>query len=104
MAEFSEMVWELAKNIPKGKVTTYNEIAKAVGNPRACRAVGQALKRNSYAPMVPCHRVINWDGSVGGFRGSTVGKEKSLLLAKEGLQIINNRIDMNKHKHAFSNG
>ena len=69
MAGFSEKVWELTKRIPKGKVTTYGEIARALGRPGPARAVGQALKRNPHAPAVPCHRVVKSDGGLGGYGG-----------------------------------
>jgi O-6-methylguanine DNA methyltransferase len=69
--EFSERVWKLVGKIPKGKVTTYGGIAGRLGRPGAGRAVGQALKRNPHAPIVPCHRVVKSDGGLGGYGGSS---------------------------------
>ncbi len=92
--KFDERVWELMKNIPRGKVTTYGLIAKKL-NTRAYRAVGNACRNNPYAPIVPCHRVVRSDGSIGGFGGKTLGKwveRKTRLLKKEGVKVKNGRI------------
>ena len=89
---FSERVYSLTKKIPKGKVSTYKLIADKLGT-RAYRAVGTALKKNPYA-KVPCHRVVNSNGVVGGFRGVKNNKEKARLLRKEGVEIKDNKIDL----------
>jgi methylated-DNA-[protein]-cysteine S-methyltransferase len=86
---FDEKVWNLCRRIPKGKVTTYKEIAKAM-HTKAYRAVGNALNRNPNSPIVPCHRVVKSDGSVGGFAKGT--KKKIRMLEKEGIQIKEKRI------------
>ncbi len=85
-AEFSfhTKIIELMKLIPKGKVTTYKLLAQAL-HCRAYRAVGNAVGANPYAPIVPCHRVVKTDGSVGKFGGGT--PEKIALLRQEGIQI-----------------
>jgi len=91
---FDEKVWKLMKRIPKGKVTTYGLIAKKL-NTKAYRAVGNACRKNPYAPGVPCHRVVRSDGKVGGFGGQTSGKtvgRKIRLLRKEGVEVKNGRI------------
>lgn len=102
---FQEKVYSFVRNTPKGKVTTYGEIGRVMGT-KAYRAIGQALRCNPYAPQVPCHRVVASDGSLHGFRGSTKNKaldEKSLLLRKEGIVIINDRIkDFNKVLFKFT--
>ena len=64
--EFEKKVYELCSKVPKGKVTSYKEIAHAMSN-KAYRAVGTALHNNPFAPKVPCHRVVNADGRLGGF-------------------------------------
>ena len=87
--KFQDKVYEICRRIQKGKVTTYKAIAEAIGT-KAYRAVGTALNKNPYAPRVPCHRVINSDGSLGGF--ATGIKEKIKLLKKEGVKINNKRI------------
>lgn len=87
---FQEKVWALTKRVPRGKVTTYGQIAKELKKPRAYRAVGNALNKNPYAPIVPCHRVIRSDGSVGGFASGN--KNKIKLLTKEGIEIEHSKI------------
>jgi len=82
--DFEEKVYSLCKKIPKGKISTYGEIARAL-NKKCARAVGNALNKNPYAPVVPCHRVVRSDGSVGGFASGT--KNKIRLLKKEGIEI-----------------
>jgi methylated-DNA-[protein]-cysteine S-methyltransferase len=79
---FATSVYDKCKQIPRGRVSTYKDIACALNNPNACRAVGSALKRNPYAPIVPCHRVVASDRTVGGFFGST-DKSGSLLKKKK---------------------
>jgi methylated-DNA-[protein]-cysteine S-methyltransferase len=92
--KFDERVWKLMESIPKGKVTTYALIAKKL-NSKAYRAVGNACRRNPYAPRVPCHRVVKSDGTVGGFGGETSGKtvkKKVLMLRKEHVEIRDGKI------------
>ena len=91
MKTFNEKVWELTKRIPKGKVSTYREIARKLKT-KAYRAVGQALKCNPYTPIVPCHRVIASDGSLGGFGGKMRSAKKIRLLRKEGVSVKDCRI------------
>ena len=82
------------EKIPKGRVTTYGLVAKKL-NTKAYRAVGNACRRNPYAPRVPCHRVVRSDGTVGGFDGKTSGKnvkKKIQMLRKEHVEIIDGRI------------
>lgn len=96
---FSEKVYELTRQIPKGKVTTYGELARAM-NTHAYRAVGQALHVNPYAPHVPCHRVIASDGSLGGFASGM--KKKVALLKREGVKIDGNRVDLERYFFALN--
>ncbi|MBI4173090.1 MAG: MGMT family protein [Candidatus Aenigmarchaeota archaeon] len=101
MANFSSKVYEILKTVPKGKVTTYKEIAHALGV-KSYRAVGQALKRNPYAPMVPCHRVISSDGTLGGFNGGTKDIPRiARLLEREGVPVRDGRIELEKYLHRF---
>jgi O-6-methylguanine DNA methyltransferase len=82
---FSEDVHSACRLIPKGSVATYSEIARAIGRPRAVRAVGNALNSNPSPACkggkTPCHRVIRSDGSVGGFAFGQ--KKKIAILEKE---------------------
>ncbi len=93
--KFYQKCYNIARKIPKGKVTTYKEIAKALKNPKASRAVGNAMNKNPFAPKVPCHRVIKSNGQIGGFASST--KNKIKLLKKEGIIIKNNKINLKKY-------
>ncbi|MDP3766208.1 MAG: MGMT family protein [Nanoarchaeota archaeon] len=98
---FNQKIYSLLKKVPKGKVTTYKALAEAAGT-KAYRAVGQAMKCNPYAPVVPCHRVVSSDGSIGGFQGSknpkgNEVKKKIRLLRKEGVGIKNNKVNLKKY-------
>lgn len=86
---FADKVYELTKKIPEGKVTTYKEIANALGT-KAYQAVGSALNKNPFAPVVPCHRVVNDSGKIGGFASGINNKIK--ILAKEGIEVKDNKI------------
>jgi methylated-DNA-[protein]-cysteine S-methyltransferase len=91
---FQKRVYALTKKVPRGKVTTYSAIAKKLNS--SPRAVGQALRVNPFAPVVPCHRVIKSDGTIGGFSGETTGKpihKKIAMLRNEGVVIKVNRIE-----------
>jgi AraC family transcriptional regulator of adaptative response/methylated-DNA-[protein]-cysteine methyltransferase len=66
-APFQIKVWEALLNIPSGHVTTYSEIAEAVGSPRAVRAVGSAVGRNPISWLIPCHRALRKSGGLGGY-------------------------------------
>lgn len=99
----ADKVYALCKQIPKGKVTTYKVLAEAL-NTKAYQAIGQALKKNPFAPNVPCHRVVSSTGHLHGFKGKRKGKaieEKKLLLEKEGIQIEKNKINLKKYLHTF---
>ena len=78
---FQEKVYSVVKNIPKGEVLTYKEVAKKAGRLKAYRAVGNVLNKNM-DPKVPCHRVIRSDGRIGGYRYGNVSKIK--ILRREG--------------------
>ena len=79
---FQEAVWRELRRIPLGETRSYADIAKAVGQPDAVRAVGTANGSNPVAVLVPCHRVIRSDGSLGGYAGGLDRKRK--LLSAEG--------------------
>jgi len=86
---FSQRVWKKTQELPTGNVTTYQDIAHALGT-KAYRAVGQALNRNPHAPQVPCHRVVASDGSIGGYAHGV--DAKIALLAKEGVDVSEGRV------------
>lgn len=80
-----EQVYELLKTIPRGRVTTYKAIAKAIGKPNASRVIGNILKNNPNPVIIPCHRVVKSDGKIGGY---AYGKNiKKILLETEGIDI-----------------
>ena len=85
--EFQLKVWNYLKKIPKGKVKTYKDVAKAIGKPLAVRAVANAIGKNPYPPKIPCHRVIRSDGSLGGYSGKGGIKQKRDLLRSENVLI-----------------
>ena len=100
---FADRVYALCKRIPEGRVSTYGAIAKALNS--SPRAVGQALRCNPYAPVVPCHRVVSSDGSIGGFMGDVEGKpiqKKIALLESEGVKIKENKISKEQIIFFFS--
>ncbi len=78
--EFQKRVWRELENIPYGKTSTYGQIAEAIGNPNASRAVGGANHHNPIAIMIPCHRVIGADGRLTGYAGGLDIKETLLRL------------------------
>ena len=80
---FQLKVWNYLKKIPKGKVKTYLKIAKAIGKPKAFRAVANAVGKNPYPRKIPCHRVIRSDGSLGGYSGKGGIELKRQLLRAE---------------------
>ena len=81
--KFQIKVWNYLKKIPKGEVRTYLQVAKAIGKPKAHRAVANAVGKNPYPPKIPCHRVIRTDGSLGGYSGKGGVKQKLKLLKSE---------------------
>jgi len=91
--KFADRVYKTCKKIPEGKVSTYGAIANALDS--SPRAVGQALRCNPYAPVVPCHRVVKSDGKIGGFSGEVTGpkiKKKISLLKNEGVLVIDGEV------------
>ena len=84
--EFQRSVWQALVEIPYGTTTSYAELAKTIGRPKAIRAVGTANGANPIAVIVPCHRVIGSNGSLTGFAGGL--ERKQLLLQLEGAWLI----------------
>lgn len=94
VSPFAQQVYNLLKTVPKGRVTTYKELAKAM-NTKAFQAIGQVMRTNPYAPAVPCHRVVATNGMLGGFMGERSGPtvlKKIHLLKKEGVIVHGNKI------------
>jgi len=85
--KFQLKIWNYLKKIPRGKVKTYSQVAKAIGNPLAVRAVANAIGKNPYPIKIPCHRVIRSNGFLGGYSGKGGIKTKKLLLKREGIKL-----------------
>ncbi len=90
--DFTRRVLEETKRIPYGEVRSYDEIANLMGMKSNARAVGQALARNPFPIVIPCHRVIRKDGSLGGFAWGL--KWKKMLLELEGREVIEGRVKL----------
>jgi len=82
---FQQRVWRTLLDIPYGETTSYGEVARRIGTPRAVRAVGRANGANPIAVIVPCHRVIGANGTLTGYGGGLERKAK--LLALEGVRL-----------------
>ena len=82
---FRRAVWRVLREIPFGETISYGELARRVGNPKASRAVGSANGANPLPIVIPCHRVIAGDGSLGGFGGGLPAKQALLALEKADL-------------------
>ena len=102
MSKFQTSVLELVSKVPKSKVTTYKELARALGRPRAWRAVANALARNPHPTKIPCHRVVSSDGKVGDYK---LGEERKVeLLLREGVIINKGKVDLKKYLIKLSKG
>ena len=84
---FQVKVWNAMKKIPRGEVRTYTEIAVQIGHPNSARAVANACGQNPYPPIVPCHRVVRSDGSLGGYSAEGGVETKRRLLSAEGVEF-----------------
>jgi len=102
MTKFEEKVYNVISLIPKGKVATYSDVAKAIGHPQAARAVGNALHKNPFAPVVPCHRVVNSNGYLAKNFGAGGIKEQQLRLQAEGVIFYNeSKVSLTKYQYHF---
>jgi methylated-DNA-[protein]-cysteine S-methyltransferase len=98
-SNFNEKCYALLKRIPEGKVTTYKEMANAL-NTKAWRAVGSAMAKNTNLFIIPCHRVVRSDGSVGQY--ALGSDKKSKLLSEEGVIVTNGKVkNLDKYMHRF---
>lgn len=97
---FNERCYATLKKVPKGKVTTYGELARAVGSPNAARAVGNAMNKNPHAPIVPCHRVVGSTGKMTGFASGI--PQKITMLKEEGVEVRNGTVDLKKYLFRFN--
>ena len=86
---FERKVWEITSKIPRGETRSYQWVAKKAGNLKAYRAVGRTLAKNPFLKIIPCHRVIRKDGTLGGYSRGVWEKER--LLKREGAKKLPNR-------------
>jgi methylated-DNA-[protein]-cysteine S-methyltransferase len=84
---FQQRVWQELCRIPYGQTANYGAIAERIGNPKACRAVGMANRKNPIPIIIPCHRIIGKDGSLTGFGGGLDVKQQLLDLERESLTV-----------------
>jgi methylated-DNA-[protein]-cysteine S-methyltransferase len=109
LSPYQQAVLRLLAEVPKGKVTTYGDLAKELArrnpdfSPHANQAVGTTMRNNPCGPQIPCHRVIKSDGSIGNFRGGAPGavKEKIRMLVDEGVEVIKGKINLRRFRHIF---
>jgi methylated-DNA-[protein]-cysteine S-methyltransferase len=92
-------VYDLLLKIPAGKVSTYGDLARALGNPSASRAIGRILGENPNPIKVPCHRVVMSNGQIGGYAYGTARKRQ--LLEKEGVSLTNGIVQNFKNVRVY---
>ncbi|HHZ19268.1 MAG TPA: methylated-DNA--[protein]-cysteine S-methyltransferase [Firmicutes bacterium] len=83
---FQDRVYKVLQSIPYGSTRSYQEVAQALGHPEACRAVANACARNNISLLIPCHRVVRKDGSLGGYQWGLERKQALLALEQAGLR------------------
>ena len=93
----SKRIYEAVKRIPKGKVASYSQVAAMAGNPRMCRAVGNALHHNPDPENIPCYRVVNAKGELSGAFAFGGADEQERRLAADGIPVINVKVDLEKY-------
>lgn len=93
-SEAAEKAYDMLRQVPAGRVTTYGALAKAIGKPRASRLMGAIMRGNPQAPAVPCHRVVKSDGSIGGYSGSSPENitRKIEMLRSEGVEVREGKV------------
>ena len=96
--KIEEKIYRKLLEVPLGNVTTYGDLAKAINLKNGQRIVGQIMKKNQFPVIVPCHRVVKSDGTVGGYAYGS--ERKKHMLSEEGLKINNNKIS-NFKKNLF---
>jgi AraC family transcriptional regulator of adaptative response/methylated-DNA-[protein]-cysteine methyltransferase len=98
---FQRRVWEALRNIPYGSTRTYSEMARALGRPKSTRAVARACATNPAAIVVPCHRVVRKDGSLGGYRWGLERKEQ-LLRQERAMGMRENTLEIKRKRASTS--
>lgn len=93
----SKRIYEAVRQIPRGKVATYGQIAEMAGDKKLARAVGNALHRNPDPAVIPCHRVVNAKGEVSEAFAFGGAKAQIKLLEEEGVKIENGKVDLREY-------
>jgi len=91
---FRKTVYTLLRQVPKGKVATYGQLAELAGSPGAARAVGMCMKTNPDAPHTPCHRVVAANGKLTGYSAGEGIKTKKQMLLDEGVTFIGDKVNL----------
>ena len=94
LTSFEWSVLKATLEIPFGETRTYAWVAKRIGRPKAVRAVGQALRKNPYPLIIPCHRVIKSDGSFGKYAGKDDGRKSELILLERFILEVHGKKNM----------
>ena len=98
--KLEDLVYRKLLEVPSGKITTYADLAKAVGLKNGQRKIGQIMKKNPFPVIIPCHRVVRSDQFVGGYAFDT--ERKTSMLIKEGIKISKGKIlDYKNRKYHF---
>ena len=93
-----ELIYDVVKQIPKGAVATYGQVAALAGNKRWARVVGYALHANPDPAHIPCHRVVNREGAVSEAFAFGGGNRQVELLREEGVEVIDKKVDLEKYQ------
>ena len=94
----AKRIYDAVKQIPRGRVATYAQIAEAAGNPKMCRAVGNALHKNPNPDQIPCFRVVNSKGELSGKFAFGGADAQAKLLEAEGVEVVNGKVDLEKYR------
>ena len=98
---FFEEVYTLLKTIPKGKVTTYGDIARALGYPKRAKFVGYALHVNPDPENIPCYKVVNREGRLAPAFAFGGEDAQRAMLEADGVEVVNGKVDLEKYRHIF---
>lgn len=93
-----DLIYTIVKQIPKGKVATYGQVAALAGNRRWARVVGYALHANPDPAHIPCHRVVSREGRVSEAFAFGGGNRQVELLEGEGVEVVNKKVDLEKYR------
>lgn len=94
MSYFKDTVYKILREVPKGKVVTYGQLARLAGNPKAARAIGMYMAQNLDAPNTPCHRVVASDGALHGYSGNGGITTKKKMLQSEGVVFSGDKVNL----------